>query len=367
MNHPLVPLNDLARCPKPLADEIHVAVDAVLASGRYLFGPQVAAFETAFADYCGVRNCVSVGNGTDALEIALRALGCGPGAEVVTVANAGMYASAAIVAVGARPVFADVDPVAMTMEPQSLARVLGPRSKAIVATHLYGRMADIEGIKAVARERDVAIVEDCAQAHGARLGGRSAGSFGVLGCFSFYPTKNLGAAGDGGAIITDRDDFASELRSLSQYGWREKYHATRPHGRNSRLDALQAAVLLAKLPHLDRWNARRRDIVARYHRAAGSAVSISDASGTDYVAHLCVARSSRRDELRERLRQAAIQTGIHYPVPDHRQAALSALMTPDVSLPITERLVGEILTLPCFPDLTESEIDRICDALSQFR
>jgi aminotransferase EvaB len=363
---PIVPLNDLRRQSDALGAPMRDAVAAAVAGGRYLFGPQVTAFEREFAAYCGVPHCLSVANGTDALELALRALGCGPGSEVVTVANAGMYGSVAILLTGARPVLADVDPATMTMAPAALASCLSERTSAVIVTHLYGALADIEALAAVARRRNVPLVEDCAQAHGAERQGRRAGAFGDIGCFSFYPTKNLGAMGDAGALTTANGDLAATLEALRQYGWTSKYHAAHPFGRNSRMDEIQAAVLRVKLPHLDRWNERRRAIVQRYRRAAQGLLALPDAAGRDHVAHLCVARSTARDRLRDHLAREGIATDIHYPVPDHHQAALRDVLPRAYSLPATEQAAGEVLTLPCFPELSEDEIAHVCASLERF-
>jgi dTDP-4-amino-4,6-dideoxygalactose transaminase len=341
-------------------------VDNAVAGGRYLFGPQVGAFEQEFAVYCGVPHCVSVANGTDALELALRALGCGPGSEVVTVANAGMYGSVAILLTGARPVFADIDPATMTMAPEALAGRLSERTSAVIVTHLFGRLADVEALCALARRRNIPLVEDCAQAHGAERDGRRAGAFGDIGCFSFYPTKNLGALGDAGALVTRNGDLATTLRELHQYGWTSKYHAARPFGRNSRMDEIQAAVLRVKLPHLEQWNERRRAIVQRYRDAARGLLGLPDAAGRDHVAHLCVTRSPDRHGLRGHLQRDGIATDIHYPVPDHQQAALRGLLPRAYSLPATEQAAGEILTLPCFPELSEDDVAHVCASLERF-
>ena len=364
----MIPLNDLSRQVDELGAALRTAVDEVVSGGWYIFGPRVAAFEEQFAQYCGVRHCVSVANGTDALELALRVLGCGPGDEVVTVANAGMYGSAATVTVGARPVLADIDPATMTMAPDSFVRCIGPRTKAVIVPHLYGGLADIETLTREARARGIAVIEDCAQAHGAHRDGRMAGAFGDLGCYSFYPTKTLGALGDGGAVVTGADALAAGLRELRQYGWpsNSKYKATRPHGRNSRLDEIQAAALLVKLEHVGRWNARRRGIIGRYRAAVQGAIALPDVSGTAHAAHLCVARSAARDALRQHLAADGIASDIHYPVPDHRQEALRGLFAPDLSLPATEQAVREIVTLPCFPQMSENEVDQVCESLARF-
>jgi len=360
-----IPLNDLERQYHSLCHEIDEAIRRVASSGRYLLGPQVSAFEQTFAAYSGVRFAIGLANGTDALEIALRAVGCGRGDEVITVANAGMYATTAALAIGARPVLVDIEPYTMTMDPISLARALSSTTKAVVVTHLFGQLADMDAISAAMGSRTIPIIEDCAQAHGAERNGKKAGSFGVLGSFSFYPTKNLGALGDGGAIVTDDANLAEAVRELRQYGWRTKYRAVRPGGRNSRLDEIQAAVLNAKLPHLDRWNAKRREISERYRQAIGDAAVLPLMTAA-HVSHLCVVRTKLRSALQAHLAHDGIATDIHYPVPDHRQVALRQVFVHDLSLPQSEAAAEEVLTLPCFPELTENELDRVCDSLARF-
>ncbi|WP_159006601.1 DegT/DnrJ/EryC1/StrS family aminotransferase [Bradyrhizobium sp. S69] len=359
-----IPLNDLKR--QTLEPQILAAMNEVVISGSFVLGEQVSSFEAEFAFYTGTRDCVGVANGTDALELALRALGCGPGSEVVTVANAGMYASAATAAIGATPVFADINPATMTMDPNSLRRCMTLQTKAVIVTHLYGQLAAIEELTELAAGQGVSVVEDCAQAHGAERNGRRAGSWGAVGCFSFYPTKNLGAIGDGGAIVTNGEQIGRTLRALRQYGWASKYEAAFPYGRNSRLDEIQAAVLRVKLPHLDRWNARRREIVRRYGVAAAPEIKLPDALDPAYVAHLCVARTRDRQALRDWLAKNGISTGVHYPVPDYQQVALQGIFRCPVPLAATEHATQEILTLPCFPEMSEDEILRVCDALHTF-
>ena len=339
---------------------IRPVVEQVLARGNFVLGPAVDAFEAEFAAYCGVNDCVGVGNGTDALELALRAFDCMAGDEVVTVANAGMYASSANRSVGAMPRFVDIDPVRLTMDPVALELSLSAPAKAIVVTHLYGRLADMKALLAVADAHGVPIIEDCAQAHGAACGGRQAGAWGEVGCFSFYPTKNLGAIGDGGAIVTNNGDLAKALRSLRQYGWQEKYYASRKGGRNTRLDELQAAVLGAKLPLLDRMNASRRAVAARYMAGLAKCdLTLPPELDTADVAHLFVVRSRARAALRQALQEGGVVTDVHYPVPDHQQKAFSGLPFCAVSLPETERLANEVLTLPCFPEITDAEIETV--------
>jgi aminotransferase EvaB len=355
----MLPISDLKRHNESCKAEIDAAVGRVLCSGWYILGSEVAAFEREFADYCGVDHCIGVASGSDALELALRAVGVEPGDEVVTVANAGTYSTCAILNVGAHPVYADVDENSMTMDANSAQVAVSPRTAAIVVTHLYGRLADMSALSALAHEADVPIVEDCAQAHGARRENKRAGSHGAAGCFSFYPTKNLGALGDGGAVVTDNAAIAERVRQLRQYGWTTKYVVSVEGGRNSRLDEMQAAVLRAKLGHLDRWNARRQAIANAYVQGiTRSDFALPTPIDEGYIAHLFVVRTSGRDALRAHLRANGIATEIHYPLPDHLQPAYSARRG-TISLPITERLAGEIVTLPCFPEMTNAEVDHM--------
>jgi dTDP-4-amino-4,6-dideoxygalactose transaminase len=369
--HPNLPkpvaLNDLLRQTTALHSELAAAMNRVLSSGWYILGRECAGFESEFAAYCGVAHCISVANGTDALELALRALGVGPGDTVATVANAGGYSTTAIRAVGAQPLYIDIDPDTMNMSAADLAARLTPAVRAVIATHLYGRMADVAALLAVTGHAAVPLVEDCAQAHGAAIGGRKAGSWGALACFSFYPTKNLGALGDGGAITTRDEELAQRVRSLRQYGWSGKYRCAE-YGRNSRMDEMQAAILRAKLPHLDGWNARRREIASAYSAAlAGQAVECPRDFGDSYVAHLYVIRSQERERVRTALEACGIATAIHYPVPDHLQEAArgahGTTLAASPQLPVTEQAAGEILTVPCYAELLDEEISAVVGAL----
>jgi dTDP-4-amino-4,6-dideoxygalactose transaminase len=359
-----IPLNDLSRQPAALGREIGDAVRDVMASGWYILGPQVEAFEAEFAGFCGVAHGVGVGNGTDALELALRALEIGPGDQVAAVANAGGYGTAAIRAVGAEPLYIDVQEDSMTMDSRALAAAIEPRTRAVIVTHLYGRMADMTALLASAG--GVPVIEDCAQAHGARICGRIAGAWGVLGCFSFYPTKNLGAVGDGGAVVTGDAGLAARVRSLRQYGWSSKYRSHSPGGRNSRLDEMQAAVLRVKLRYLEEGNARRRKIACLYNRWLSGAGWRMPAVGDDYVAHLYVLRGARRDGLRDALRRASIGSDVHYPVPDHLQESARGRAWAAPNLPVTERCCSEVLTLPCFPGLHDDEVRMVAEAVCAF-
>jgi dTDP-4-amino-4,6-dideoxygalactose transaminase len=352
-----VPLNDLSRQSAAMSAEVAAAVRAVLESGWYVLGPQVEAFESEFAAYCGAAHCVGVGNGTDALELALRALEIGPGDQVAAVANAGGYATTAIRAVGGEPLYVDVEDASMNMDPGAFAAARTSRTRAVIATHLYGRMAGMPAL--IEAAAGIPVIEDCAQAHGAQHGGRAAGTWGALGCFSFYPTKNLGAAGDGGAVVTGDVTLATRVRVLRQYGWTSRYRSASSGGRNSRLDELQAAVLRVKLAYLEQGNARRREIAAQYNRSLGTTGLKFPEIGQDYVAHLYVARSPARDALREALRSAGIGSDIHYPVPDHQQESAAGHRWAQIQLPVTERCCREIVTLPCFPELRDDEIQSV--------
>jgi len=360
-----IPLNDLDAHTTPQQEALCAATRRVVERGWFVLGPEVEAFEQEFATYCGVPHAVGVGNGTDAIELALRALGIDAGDEVIVAANAGMYSAAAVNAAGATPVFADVDETDLTLDPAAVAAAIGPRTRAVVLTHLYGRMGKVQTLADIAKSRGLALLEDCAQSHGARVDGRRAGAFGDVACFSFYPTKNLGALGDGGAVVCRDAQIATRIRRLRQYGWEKKYFATLPHGRNSRLDEMQAAILRTKLPHLDGWNARRRAIAQAYAGVAGDRLRHPRVEGEDYVAHLYVVRTSQRESLRAHLDGLGIASDVHYPVPDTQQPALRIAAPP--SLPVTERACREVLTLPCYPELDHPSVQRVMAALDSWQ
>ncbi|MDP1684988.1 DegT/DnrJ/EryC1/StrS aminotransferase family protein [Hydrogenophaga sp.] len=358
-------INDLLARTRAHEERINAAFQRVVARGWFVLGPEVAQFEHSFATYLGLTHCVSVANGTDAIELGLRAVGVGKGNMVATVANAGMYSTTAILAIGAEPCFMDVSPDTHNVTLAEVERVISLGVKAVVVTHLYGRAADkIEEIARACKAAGVMLFEDCAQAHGAQISGHKVGSFGDASSFSFYPTKNLGALGDGGAIATDSDEVAAVVRSLRQYGWSQKYHVDRANARNSRLDEMQAAVLSEFLPLLDAANARRREIAQRYvNTIKHSKVSLPSWAGADYVAHLFVIRCPERDALRTHLRDLDIAADVHYPLPDHRQPVFNGVYAA-VSLPITEVLVGEILTLPCYPEMTDEQVDLVANGIN---
>jgi dTDP-4-amino-4,6-dideoxygalactose transaminase len=365
----IVPVNSLLRHIQPLQDALDAVASMVIRSGYFVLGPNVGAFEQAFADYCGAEYCVGVANGTDALELSLKAVGVAPGQQVAVTANAAMYGTSAVLAAGGEPVFVDVEPGHGTMDPLHFQSTLAqfPGIKAVIVTHLYGHLAAIEEICRLAHAHGVAVVEDCAQAHGAQLpDGRRAGVFGDVASFSFYPTKNLGALGDGGAVITRRGDVAERVRQLRQYGWTQKYTNGLVGGRNSRLDEIQAGMLGIMLPRLDGWNARRREIANRYSRGIRHPdILVPEEAGAEYVAHLYVVHSPRRDALREHLTACGVQSETHYPIADHRQPCHRGHFD-GIHLPVTERSCETVLTLPCFPELADSEVQQVIDACNHF-
>jgi aminotransferase EvaB len=364
MTSDTIPINDLKRHTQAISGELHAAIDRVLARGYFVLGPEVEAFEHEFAAYCGTSDCVAMANGTDALELALRAVGVGPGDQVATVANAGGYSSAAIQAVGARPLYVEISDDSLNISLQALAGALTPRVKAVIVTHLYGLMADLPKLLAVADAMHIPVIEDCAQAHGAELNGKRAGSWGTIGCYSFYPTKNLGALGDGGAIVTNDASLARPARLLRQYGWSSKYFSSITGGRNSRLDEIQAAVLRAQLTHLDQWNERRRAIATAYNRGlAALDLRLPVSLGPDYIAHLYVVRSAGRDALQKALAALGVDSAVHYPVVDYLQASSQALGLARGSLPLSEAACDQVLTLPCFPELRDDEVERVVTAV----
>src|SRR5579859_100321 len=359
-----IPVNDLQRHTQALSAELHAAIDRVMARGYFVLGPEVEAFEHEFAAYCGTALCVATANGTDALELGLRSVGVGPGDTVATVANAGGYSTAAILAIGATPLYVEISDHSLNMDPDALAAALTPQVRAVIVTHLYGQMADMPRLLAAAAGLGIPLIEDCAQAHGAELNGKRAGSWGTIGCFSFYPTKNLGALGDGGAIVTNDPALAGPARLLRQYGWSSKYFSSVSGGRNSRLDEIQAALLRAKLPHLDEWNARRRAIAAAFDRGlSGLGLRLPASLGLDYIAHLYVVRSAVREALQTALAGLGVSSAVHYPVVDYLQASSQALGLARGHLPRSEAACDQVLSLPCFPELRDDEVERVIAAV----
>jgi dTDP-4-amino-4,6-dideoxygalactose transaminase len=360
----MIDFNNLKPLHSLLAAELETAVQRVLKSGWYILGPEVEAFEAAFAAYHGVKYAVGVASGTDAIELALRAAGVGPGDEVITVAHTAVATVCAVERAGARPILVDIDPDTYTMSPAAAEAAITPRTKALLPVHLYGHPADTRALSALAERHHLLLVEDCAQAHGALDHGRRVGTIGHLGAFSFYPTKNLGAYGDGGAVITNDSQLAARLRSLRNYGQVTRYeHAER--GINSRLDEMQAAILSVKLAHLDEHNAVRRELAALYGQHLARVTLPVERPGAYHVYHLYVVRHSLRDEIREALKARGVGTLIHYPIPVHLQAAYLDLGYPPGSLPVTERVAREILSLPLYVGLTEQDILTVAQALLQ--
>jgi len=359
-------LNNLRVHNDRFDDALREAFQRVLDSGWFALGPEVEAFEAEFASYCGTPHCVGVANGTDALELAIRGLGIGPEDEVITAANAGMYSTTAILASGATPGYADVRPDTLTLCPDDVAARIRPATRAIVVTHLFGRLADVGSLRELADQHGLAMIEDCAQAHGARRGGKRAGSWGDAAAFSFYPTKNLGALGDGGAVLTRDPAIAAKVRQLRQYGWESKYVSSVAGGRNSRLDELQAALLRAKLPKLDALNEERRATAAALASAVSHpGITKPDVTGEDFVAHLFVVQTERRASLQDHLRTHDVASDIHYPVLDYQQTTVAGLLAAP-HLEVSERLVSRVLTLPCYPELEARDITRLAETTAKW-
>ena len=358
----VVPMNDLSRGITRDREAFARVFDEVLASGYVIMGPKHAALEQELAKYLGVASAVGVASGTDALEISIKAAMPAGRTVVITAANAGGYTTTAARRAGFEVRYADVDSDSMCLNLETVENHLSPEVGVVVVTHLYGNLTDITDLVAACHSHGVKVVEDCAQAIGARLNGAAAGSIGDIAATSFYPTKNLGALGDGGAIFTNNDELAVRVRELRQYGWSSKYRVARAGGTNSRLDELQAGFLGVRLPLLDALNERRRAIVAAYVAAAENGpLQVLPAVGTHHVAHLAVALTDRREEVRAALSQRGVQSDVHFPVPDHLQPGFAAAAQ---SLPVTERLADEVLSLPCFPEMSDDEVDAVCSAIT---
>jgi dTDP-4-amino-4,6-dideoxygalactose transaminase len=360
-----IPFNDLSRGTESIRTEIDEAISRVVSSGWFVLGPEHEALEGELASYLGVANAINVGNGTDAIELGLAALDVGLGDYVVTVANAGAYATTAIRLLGGFPVYADVDEGSLLMSASSLkiAINLSPQKpKAIVVTHLYGALAPMEELLAVARENSIPVIEDCAQSLGARTDRGMGGSFANISTTSFYPTKNLGALGDGGAVFTDDDELANKVRKMSQYGWESKYNIRYPHGRNSRLDEIQAAILRIKLPFLDSSNERRREIHSIYESAVIENERLVNTSTPEFTAHLAVVTSTNREKLRGKLLEQGVSSDVHYPIPDNRQGFPDFVCVP-TPLEVTEWASNSVLSIPIYPELTNDEVQHIKAAL----
>jgi dTDP-4-amino-4,6-dideoxygalactose transaminase len=357
-----VPFNDLRPQYAAIRTEIDAAVAGVLARGWFVLGPEVEAFESEFAAYCDARHAVGVGSGTEALHLALLACEVGPGDEVVTVAHTAVPTINAISLTGAGPVFVDVDPDTYTMDPRAAAAAITPRTRALLPVHLYGHPADMAPLRDLARRHGLRLIEDAAQAHGAAYRGTRTGTLGDLAAFSFYPTKNLGAYGDGGMVVTDDAALAERVRLLRNYGQTDRYHH-QIEGLNSRLDELQAAVLRVKLRYLEEWTAARRDRAARYSARIQRARVPREAPWARHVYHLYVVHVRQRAAVQQALAAAGVDTLVHYPIPAHLQPAYAHLEVAHGSLPVTERLADEALSLPLYPELPMDQVDRVVGVL----
>jgi dTDP-4-amino-4,6-dideoxygalactose transaminase len=363
-----IPFVDLKAQLKDIRQDVLSAAANVIDKCNFILGEDVKLFEQEFASYCGSRYAIGVANGTDALHLALRAAGVGPGDEVLVPANTFIATALGATFAGAKPVVVDVDPKTYLMDAEKAARAVTSRTKAILPVHLYGRMMDLTPLEKLARDRGLVLIEDAAQAHGATLAGRRAGTVGAMGCFSFYPGKNLGCAGDGGLVVTNREDLRDKLEALRNYGSPKKYHHP-VLGTNSRLDTLQAAILRVKLPKLDNYNQRRYAAARKYGealRGVGDLVLPEIPAEGSHVFHLYVVRTAKRDALLEHLNKAGVGAGIHYPVPIHLHGAYQDLGYRRGDFPVAEQQADEILSLPIFPELTDAQVDYVAKSVREF-
>jgi dTDP-4-amino-4,6-dideoxygalactose transaminase len=363
----MVPFLDLKLQYHSIKTEVDAAVLEVLESTQYVLGPSVTRFEKAFAAYSGVEHAVAVNTGTSALHLALLAANVRPGDEVITVSMTFVATTAAVLYAGATPVFVEVDAATWTMDPAAVEAATTPKTKAILPVHLHGRMADMTAIMAIAKRHGLTVIEDAAQSHGAEHAGKRAGSFGAIGCFSFYPGKNLGAYGEGGAAVTNNPELARRMRALRDWGQEGKYNHIM-QGFNYRMDGVQGAVLGVKMAHIERWTEARRSHAARYSTLLADLELGLPAQGTAdlHAWHVYAVRTKNRDKLAADLQARGIATGIHYPVPVHLQKAYSTLGFASGALPVTERLAGEFLSLPLFPEMTASQIDEVVNGVRSF-
>jgi len=363
----MIPVLDLKRQEAGIRAEIDAALVRVMDRAEFILGGEVDAFERAFAAYCGVKFCVGVGSGTEALQVALLACGIGPGDEVVTVSHTSVATVAAVELTGARPILVEINPARYTMDPDRVLAAVTPRTRAILPVHLYGQPAELDPILDLAARRRLLVIEDCAQANGALYRGKQVGAWGHIAAFSFYPTKNLGGYGDGGAVVTDDPALADRARQIRQYGWDADRISVRK-GVNSRLDEIQAAVLGVKLGHLDEWNAERRRLAGMYDRRLAEAGIAAPWAAPDssHVYYVYVVRHPRRDLLRAHLVRRGIETSIHYPLPVHLQPGFRNLDLSAGALPETEAAAREVLTLPLFPGMRDEELRQVVDAVKEF-
>jgi dTDP-4-amino-4,6-dideoxygalactose transaminase len=362
----MIPLLDLTAQYHGIQAEIDAAIQAVLESGHFIVGPNVKAFEEEAAAYLGVKYAIGLASGTDALVIAMRALGIGPGDEVITPAYTFFATAGTVLTVGARPVFVDVDPVTYLLNLEQTAARLTPHTKAIIPVHLYGHAVDMDPLLALARAHGVKVIEDNAQAFGATYRGRKTASLGEIGCLSFFPTKNLGAYGDGGMVVTNDPALAERMRMLRTHGWKKKYYPE-VLGYNSRLDELQAAILRVKLPHVDAWNARRREIANLYSQrlAALGVVTPVELPGCQHVYHLYIIRVPNRDRVQAALKAAGVASEVYYPQPPHLSEPCRSLGNQPGACPVAEQASQETLALPLYPEMTAAQIEAVISALAE--
>jgi dTDP-4-amino-4,6-dideoxygalactose transaminase len=364
MKDDIIPFLDLKRQCRPIQNEIEKAFHNVLESCHFASGPFVETFEAEFARYCGVRHCICVNSGTSALHLAMIACEVGPGDEVLTVPFTFISTVWVISYVGARPVFVDIEPKTCTMDVSQVEQAITPRTRAVLPVHLYGQMADLTPLRQICERHNLALIEDAAQAHGAEYFGQRAGSVGQVSCFSFYPTKNLGAVGEGGAITTNDDAVAARLRALRDHAQLTRYRHEEL-GFNYRMDGLQAAALSVKLRYLDQWNSKRKDLALRYHSLlSGTPLTLPfEAENRRHVWHLYVVRLPERDRLKEALMHFRIETGLHYPIPIHLQPAYAELKHRSGDFPVAEQAARQCLSLPMYSELTEGEQIRVAEAV----
>jgi dTDP-4-amino-4,6-dideoxygalactose transaminase len=368
MTAPIVPMNDFRRMPDHHLRALEAAAGEVFRSGRYVLGPQVAAFEQEWAGFCGTRHATGLANGLDAIEIGLRSIGLGSGDEVITTPMTAFATVLGILRAGAIPVLADIDPTTGLLDVESAARCVSPRSRAVLLVHLYGQVRRIDEWQDFCARHNLVFLEDAAQAHGAEWNGRRAGSLGRWGAFSFYPTKNLGCIGDGGALCTDDDAVSAQAALLRNYGQSDRYHHT-VAGLNSRLDEMQAALLRVLLPHLPEATTRRREIAAAYRNGISSSrvrLLAPPESGKSHVYHLFVVRAAERSSLQQHLTGLGVQSLVHYPVGAHRQPPGTQLRCDPHGLPAADAFAEECLSIPCHPYLTDEEIGRVIAAVNSF-
>jgi dTDP-4-amino-4,6-dideoxygalactose transaminase len=356
-----IPFTDLSGQYHSIKYEVDNAIKEVLDSGWYILGKKVELFEKNFANYCQAKQGIGVANGTDAIHLALLACGIGKGDEVITVSNTATPTVLAITYTGAKPVFVDIDPESYTIDVERVEEKINDKTKAILPVHLYGQLADMDSVLELARKYDLKVIEDACQAHGAEYKGKKVGAIGDIGCFSFYPTKNLGGYGDGGMVVTNSEELADTLKMLRNYGMKKQYHSL-IKGFNSRLDELQAAILDVKLKKLDEWNEKRRRNARIYDRLLENVVKPVEKEYSKHVYHLYVIRCSDRDEMQKKLADAGVGTLVHYPVPVHKQEAFGEFK--NISLPFTEKYSCEILSLPMHPDLKEEQIRCVSDLIN---